>query len=658
VGEGQGHRSTTGEQWGIRVARAASRVRTDLSLAIIEGAVIVVAYAAALSIRFLDASGAVPEVWWTRLGVMLPLIIGVHIGANVLFGNYGHVWRYASVEEAVRLAGASLAAGATLLVLVEGSRWTDVWDGVRPLPLSVLVIGVLLTLGGMGALRFWSRLFSFRRMREAGGYGERALVVGVGEEAVHLARHRSVGSGGIFVVGFVDPGAERPDMRRRLAGLPVLGAVDDVPRLVSELDIDQVVIADGEGSVLARRLIDLCLDVEVRLRILPAIDAVLAARGGSRDIRDLRLCDLLERGTVQTDLAQVAQLVAGKTVLVTGAGGSIGSELVRQVIGFSPEQVVALDHDETHLHDALSRWEGDVAVRLELADVRDEPRIRAVFARYRPDVVFHAAAHKHVPILERCPDEAAKTNVLGTEILVRAAVDHAAEQFVLISTDKAVNPTSIMGASKRLAEMLVQVESRRVRRPRFSAVRFGNVLGSRGSVVPTFTRQIQAGGPVTVSHPSMERYFMTVDEAVQLVLQAAALSEGGEVFVLDMGDPVRILDLAHRLIRLAGLVPGKDIAVEITGIRPGERFSEQLAVEPLEPTTHGKILMARPTPPGAATMYEALAQIESLLADERPDELAELLLDMARARWAGTEVVDLRPVVGYPGVPIAATGDA
>ena len=626
--------------WGTRVARYASGARADVSLATIEAILIVLAYSAALSMRFMDSVGTVPSVWWTRLILVLPIIMLVHIGSNVVFGNYGHVWKYASIDEAVRLLAASMTAGFVLLSGLLIWHRTGLTGAERPIPVSVLVVGVLLTLGGMGALRFWSRMFSFRRFGDLSGTAQRALVVGVGEDAVHLARHRSTDLSSVFVVGFIEPDPDAPVTKRRLSGLPVLGGLGDVADLVEAHGIDQVIVATSDADVLSRELVDLCMSVEVRLRILPDIASVLKDESGTRDIRDLELTDLLPRQSVRTDLAAVERLIAGKTVLVTGAGGSIGSELVRQILDFSPARVVALDHDETHLHDAIPRWQGAGPDRfiLELADIRDEERTRALFDRHRPDVVFHAAAHKHVPILERCPSEAAKTNVVGTDIVVQAATDFGADNLVMISTDKAVDPVSVMGASKRMAEMLVQVASRRPGGLRLSAVRFGNVLGSRGSVVPTFTRQIKEGGPVTVSDPEMERYFMTVDEAVQLVLQAAALSRGGEVYVLDMGEPVRIVDLAHRLIRLSGLVPDKDIEVRITGSRPGERLTEHLSIEPLQPTAHEKILMAHPAAPEAATMAAALDRTRDLIGEADEQALSDLFFDMGRARWDQTEV--------------------
>ena len=626
---------------GASVARTAAAVRADLSLALIEAAIIVVAYAAALSIRFVDSAGGVPTGWWTRLAFVMPILLIVHIGINALFGNYGHVWKYASIDEAVRLFFGTMIAGLFLGVGLIVWRLTG---GDSPIPVSVLVIGVLLTFGGMGALRFWSRLFSYRRYGELSGLADRALVVGVGEDAVRLARHRSQAQGAMCVVGFLDPSAKPVDATRKLAGLQVFGHVDEVAELAKRLDIDQVIIATEDAGTLSRRVVDLCMEIDVRLRIVPNIDSLLG-ESETDDMRDLKLTDLLPRQQVHTDLGAVERLIADRVVLVTGAGGSIGSELVRQILSFGPAKVVALDHDETLLHDAALASQ-DTRLLSELADIRDEGRLRSIFQKHRPELVFHAAAHKHVPILEDYPSEAAKTNVVGTEKVIGAARLVGTEHLVVISTDKAVDPSSVMGASKRVAEILVQAGADSGDEPRMCAVRFGNVLGSRGSVVPTFSRQIKAGGPVTVSHPEMERYFMTVAEAVELVLQAAVLSTGGEVFVLDMGRPVRILDLANRMIRLAGLVPGKDIAIDITGQRPGERLTERLSIDPLEPTGHEKVMVAQPSYPGPTSLEVGLDRLRQSLQDEDESKVREQLLAMASTNLSLMEsdmqVIDLR----------------
>jgi len=406
-----------------------------------------------------------------------------------------------------------------------------------------------------------------------------------------------------------------------------------------------VIVASEGASVMARRLVDLCVDIDVRLRTVPDLDELLTGYDGGPDIRDLEIEDLLLRPAVHTDLDAVESILQGKTVLVTGAGGSIGSEIVSQVLSFMPARVVAMDNDETHLHDHILQWEEPAGTELisALCDVRDKRKLTSIIAKYKPDVVYHAAAHKHVPILEVWPEEAIKTNVVGTRNLLKATRKVGIERFVLISTDKTVAPKGVMGASKRMAEMLVQSAANTDSSGCiYSAVRFGNVLGSRGSVVPTFMEQIRAGGPVTITDERMTRYFMTIGEAVQLVLQASALAEHGEVFVLDMGQPVRIVDLAHRMIRLGGLVPGRDIEVKMVGARAGEKLVEELAHGPLLDSSHPQINIAEAPVPGPDVLKDCVRQLKQMSTSGGRQELKEFLLAIANHEWPETVTIDLR----------------
>jgi FlaA1/EpsC-like NDP-sugar epimerase len=597
------------------------RVRRDAPLVLLDLAIVFSAYLSTLVVRL---EGAVPPMYWRNFWIYLPLIVGIHLAANHLFGLYGQMWRYASVLEARRVVLAGLTAGGFIVAAVAlPTRY------LRPLPLAVPVFGALLSLIGFGAVRFQSRLFAFRR-REFIGDRVRVLVVGAGDAgAMVLKDILENPSVGLHAVGVVDD--DRRKIGRALYEVRVMGTHGDIPALVERLEVDQVLLAiPSASSDLIQEVAALSEQAGVTLRVLPSVRDIVGGRITARDIRDLRIEDLLGRQQVETDLEAVGAIIAGRRVLVTGAGGSIGTEIVRQVIGFSPAEMILLDHDETHLHDAVVGLSGDVPVQTVLADVRDRDRVFDAFIRYRPELVFHAAAHKHVPILEAYPEEAVQTNVLGTAHVVDAAVATGVQRFVLISTDKAVRPVSVMGASKWFAEQIVR--SAQGRGCVFCAVRFGNVVGSRGSVIPTFLQQIERGGPVTVTDPDMARFFMSIQEAVQLVLQATALSEGGEVLTLEMGMPVNIMDLARRIIRLSGRVPGRDVKIEIVGQRPGEKLVEDI-VDPDEepvPTAYPGIAVSRPPVPDTPMLHSAIAQLEELVRSGDRDEVGATMKSFAR----------------------------
>jgi FlaA1/EpsC-like NDP-sugar epimerase len=407
----------------------------------------------------------------------------------------------------------------------------------------------------------------------------------------------------VTVVGFLDDNTDK--YRMHIHGIPVLGSRYDIPYLAQQHNIQQVIIAiaSAPGKVV-REIVHLCEQAEVDTKIIPGLHEMLDGKVRTSQLRDVQIEDLLRRAPVQTDVSAVGAMIRGKRVLITGGGGSIGSELCRQVLHCEPAQLIILGHGENSVFDIhnelqrmlLNRQNGSTSTYLDavIADVRFADRLHTIFQTYRPQIVFHAAAHKHVPLMETNPVEAITNNVIGTQNLLAAAHAADTEHFVMISTDKAVNPTSIMGASKRVAELLVHRAAMVSGRP-YVAVRFGNVLGSRGSVVLTFKQQIAMGGPITVTHPEMRRYFMTIPEAVQLVMQAATLGKGGEVFTLDMGEPIKIADLARDMIELSGLEVGHDIDIVFTGSRPGEKLYEELFVpgEEYYRTQHEKIFIAR-----------------------------------------------------------------
>ena len=595
----------TAGRWLGSVAQRSVNGPVDIALVLLDAALVAVAFGIMLVVRY---ELQVPSDVWAGFFIFLPGAVVLHLVANRFAGLYGPVWQYASIFEAKRI----LLAGGAVTVLLTGWVFVD-----RLVPLSVALTGGVIATGLLGVLRFHSRLFAFHRGQRADAL--RVLIVGAGESGGAILREIDRNpAAGIQAVALVDDDPRK--LGRWMADVPIVGTIDDVFEVGDQLAVDQVLLAiPSAESVLVRRVADAVAQLGVPLKVLPNMSELINGQPQLQDVRDLSIEDLLGRQPVATDLGSVEQMIRGCRVLVTGGGGSIGSEIVRQVAGYDPARLVVLDRDETHLFDVLATIDG--RGEPSLIDIRDRANLRQLFEEERPEIVFHAAANKHVPLLEAHPREAVATNVLGTENLVEVAREFQVEHLVFVSTDKAVNPTSVMGASKHVAEQLVL--SRAPAGSRWCAVRFGNVLGSRGSVVPTFVRQIQMGGPVTITHPEMTRYFMSIPEAVQLVLQAAALADDREIFMLDMGEPVRIVDLANRMISLAGYRVGVDIEVHVTGLRPGEKLAEELYAlteDPL-PTTHPKILRLRPAMVPNGSLDRMLALMRSAVR-ERDDDAA------------------------------------
>jgi FlaA1/EpsC-like NDP-sugar epimerase len=616
--------------------RIVAHIRRDVPLAALDMAAAVVAYLVPLVLRF---EGSVPSGYWGSFWGVIPLVVAIHLAFNFIFRLYGRMWRYASIDEAQRVIAATMAAGVIIVAgneVVGGNEALAFEEQLRPLPLSVAVFGVFLALLGFGAIRFQSRLFAFRR-REEGLEPKRVLIVGAGDAGEmilkDIVRNAALG---LQPVGLVDD--DRRKRGRRLHGVRVLGTRGDIPDLVAKLGVEQVILAipSARGDVV-RDVVAACEQADVVLKVLPSVRDIVGGRVSVRDVRELRIDDFLGRQPVETNLEEVRSILAGKRVLITGAGGSIGSEICHQVVGFEPAELLLLDHDETHLYDVSRSLRNRIEPQILLADIRNREGIHSIFTRHRPEVVFHAAAHKHVPFLESHPEEALLANVIGTANVADMALAAGSERFVLISTDKAIRPTSVMGASKHIAEQILWALNGRDG-CRFSAVRFGNVLGSRGSVIPTFFRQIARGEPLTVTDPEMARYFMSVREAVQLVLQAAALSGGGEVFTLSMGEPITIIDLAKRVIRLSGRIPDKDVMISIVGARPGEKLVEEIADDSEEfvPSAHPSISVSRPTPPNPGQLRRSLRELETLALHGQAEELS----DRMKALTQGTSVRD------------------
>lgn len=525
-------------------------------------------------------------LWFVGLPVAISLVV------NHAAGLYGPVWRYASNDEAVRVL-AAVAVGTTLSTI--GTSALAARQSVGLSPLAVASIAALGTLVGVGGVRFQSRFFAIERQRTRrsgadDGERSRALIVGAGDAGASLAYElsRVDAANRTEIVGFVDD--ERRLAGRSIYGIPILGPSAELPNLCKVHQIDKILVALGDTSERKEALSN-ALTADAQVKVLsPASERVAGHLLGS--LRDLDLTDLLGRPHAPVDSAEIATYLEGATVLVTGAGGSIGSEVVRQVAGYRPGRLVVLDREETLLHEITVEVPAAEPV---LADITDDELLNRVFAEFRPDVVFHIAAQKHVPMLEQFPLEAIRTNVLGTWLVAQAAAEHGCSKLILISTDKAAEPYSVMGATKRIAEQIVFDVGRRYDRE-FVAVRFGNVLGTRGSVVPTFLRQILDGGPVTVTSPDMTRFFMTVTESVSLVLQTGAMADRRSIYLLDMGEPVSILGLARQMIRLAGLRPEQDVPIAFVGLRPGERLHEQLhdSAESVEPSAHPSIRLLVP----------------------------------------------------------------
>ncbi|WP_181256781.1 polysaccharide biosynthesis protein [Merismopedia glauca] len=519
-------------------------------------------------------------------------------------GVYKRYWRYASIDELTQLSVLMLAAVVLQSLIFYALHQSMVIP--EHIPRSLPLMDGILSLLLIGGLRFSIRATErINQQRDRPQAAERLLIIGAGNAGVHLVQEMQRNPHlGCEPVAFVDDDPHKLNLRIR--GITVVGNHQQIPEAVGKLDIDRAIVAmpSVSGQVI-REVVKICQSINLKTSTIPSISEIINGRLGLSNLRDIQIEDLLRREPIVTEVQKVAQFIQGKKILITGAGGSIGSELCRQILKCHPTEMILVGHGENsvfNIQQELARIIGTLEeenfnqgqlTHLEglIADIRSASRLEHIFKKYQPDMIFHAAAHKHVPLMELNSPEAITNNVLGTKNLVDLARKYNIKNFLMISTDKAVNPTNIMGASKRVAEMLV-LDAARQSGNQYIVVRFGNVLGSRGSVVPTFKKQIAAGGPITVTHPEICRYFMTIPEAVQLVLQASVLGRGGEVFMLDMGKPVKIVDLAKDLIALSGYEVGKDIDIIFTGLRPGEKLYEELFIpgEKYEPTEHPKIL--------------------------------------------------------------------
>ena len=574
---------------------SSSQFRRALPLALADAITLLTAYLIVISVR-MGASSVDLERNETAF---LALAVALTLFFLNIFGGYRRLWPKTSGHDVQVIVAAVVVSTLILTTL-------DFFLRPRPVPLSVVLTGGVVAMTGFVAIRYRSRMISGLRWRwRAIWHREfpepqlRVLIVGAGDSGQTTAwrlKYRAPDSSQPFcVVGFVDDDPSKQGMI--IEGCRVLGTCADIPELVAEQNIELIIVAihnvDGPSF---RRILGYCEGTSVRIKIVPDVFSVIRDTHGAPPLRDVQAEDLLGRQAVGWHQAVDVSIISNKVVLVTGAAGSIGSELCLQMLKYRPTRLIMLDNNESGLHDlymSLKTEQNKDSLTIYLADITNRRTMTHVFETYRPQIIFHSAAYKHVPMLEDYPNEAVRVNVGGTQQVAGLARDYGVERFVLISTDKAVNPASVMGASKRICELLMHaIASQRGHKTLFTSVRFGNVLGSRGSVVPLFNRQIEAGGPVTVTDPEMTRYFMTIPEAVNLVIHAACLTKGDDLFMLRMGEVVRIVDLAERMIRLRGLVPNKDIPIEYIGVRPGEKLHEELHNESeiAVPTIHPHIV--------------------------------------------------------------------
>ena len=598
---------------------------------LVHAGLVVLANVAAFWLRF---DGEVPAAYAAIAWELLPWLLVVRLLLFIPFRLFEGLWKYTSLWDLRNIVLAVTASTAAFFPIAVALTTTA---SVR-YPRSIYFVDALLLIVLMTAIRLTRRVY--REVFRPPG-GRRVLIYGAGDAGELIVRDMRQNTNLLAIpIGFVDDDPSK--IGQRIHGVPVLGGRAHLPQIMEAHTPDELLLAiPGASRETIRAIVRSLEPYQIRITTLPRLHDLIDARVEMGQIRQLKVEDLLARDPVGLDYAPVLQFLEGKRILVTGAGGSIGSELCRQIAAANPASLMLLDRYENSLfqiNHELARTFPHLKLHPLMADITDVERIDQLFDALRPHVVFHAAAHKHVPLMEDNPCEAVKNNIRGTRILAEASQRCGVECFVLISTDKAVKPTSVMGATKRVAELVVD-SKRASTGTRFATVRFGNVLASNGSVVPTFLAQIAKGGPVTVTHPEMKRFFMLIPEAVQLVLHAAALGDHAPLYVLDMGEQLKVVDLARDLIRLSGLVPDKDIEVRFTGMRPGEKLSEELVGEGelTEPSTSGKILCVRtPAPSRHQGFTESLARLEALSANGRSDEVVQelriLLADYSPAR--------------------------
>lgn len=562
-------------------------------------------------LRFELIISNIPENFLNEIPQLILISTGVKLISFFVFKLYSSLWKYAGIYELSNIVFASFVSNTLMMGYV--------YLSVTPVPRSIFIITFFIDVFVIGGIRLGYRIF--RRMLRGDillmKSSKKIMLIGAGDAGASLINeYRLHPELKCTPVAIIDDSIGKQG--KKLNGVPVVGNRNDIIKVVEEKSIDEIVIAiPSASSKIINELFTICSNTKCKVKILPSLSQLIDETVSVQKIRDVNIEDLLGRDPVELDNQEVDTLIEGQVVLVTGGGGSIGSELCRQIATFSPKQLIILDNYENNAYDIQNELLvkfPELKLTTIIANIREKARLDNIFKTYRPDLVFHAAAHKHVPLMEANPTEAIKNNIFGTLNVAECADKYGAQRFVMISTDKAVNPTNIMGATKRVAEMIIQAFSKQSK-TEFVAVRFGNVLGSNGSVIPLFKKQIEQGGPVTVTDPEIIRYFMTIPEAVQLVLQAGAMAEGGEIFVLDMGEPVKIYDLARNLIKLSGFEPDIDIKIEFTGLRPGEKLFEELllAEEGVQATKNDKIFVAQPLHTDLAILKREIECLSEIL---------------------------------------------
>ena len=594
-------------------------------------------FAVSLFLAFTVESNMEVKDWFPdRYLKWLLLTLAVKLIVFGFFHQYKGWWRYASVSDLLSIIKASHLSTVIIVVgwyissYIPATRNWMIELDILNVPVAVMLIDWGTTIVVICGVRLATRLYYEETQMISGGRLTRLLIIGAGNAGEVLLREiQRMSVLRYDVVGFIDDDRRKHGVR--IHGVPVLASVEQIRTIARKHNIDEIVIAMPSAShKQLRQVIEHCQGTNLRFSTVPDLVAIASGKVRVSQMREVDINDLLGREPVTLDLDLISDFLMGKVVVITGAGGSIGSEMCRQVGHFKPKMLLLIEQAENELffiERELRDKFPDVVIRASICDIGDKARVESLFGQYRPNVVIHAAAHKHVPLMELNPGEAVKNNVVGTRNVAAAADKFGVERFVMISTDKAVNPTSIMGSSKRFAEMSIQCLNSRSQ-THYITVRFGNVLGSNGSVIPIFNKQIADGGPVTVTHPEMRRYFMTIPEASQLVLQAAVMGRGGEVFVLDMGEPVRILDLARNLITLSGFKPDEDIEITFSGIRPGEKLFEELAMdaEDMQPTRHPKIHIWKNIPADEAALNDTVKQLLTVAdSKDNHDKIVRLI---------------------------------